>query len=494
MNKARIARRAGVRGIEDELYGLAALYVSSPQWVKSTIGRLYSIIPTSLRQGGLYRGFAEQARLQDPTAVRTLQRQKLRTTLDLATRFVPAYQRYRRQFEQADDIEAFLRLLPLTEKEALRRDRAAYITTSPRRKAALAMHTSGSVVPMDFFLEKGHSRPRERAFIQAMRERFGDDGSGYSLSLRGRSVRGLDPAAGRWVMVDPIRRLVMGSTDHLKPEYMHLYAESLRRWRPRRIEGFASSIYLLAKWLHRHPHHDAAASIEFVYLFSENTYDYQRQVIAAAFGCPVINHYGMAERILFAHSLPDDPRLHFQPQYGYLELLDERGEPVTSPGERGEIVGTSFDNAVMPFIRYRTNDYAIVADTPSRPERGFDVVERIDGRLQEFLVTHDERLIRVDNLVAFAHFSDFDPIEDMQYFQERPGELILRLVANSTLPEDYRHALTAALRERTQNGCTLTIVQVPSIDRTRAGKRILIDQRIDISRYLRAPASEASSG
>lgn len=482
-----------MRAIEDELYGLAALYVSSPQWVKSTVGRLYAILPTRLRQGALYRSFVEQARIRDPAASRQLQRQKLRTTLDHATRFVPAYQPYRRQFERADDVEAFLRLLPLMDKEALRRDRQAYVTTSARRKAALAMHTSGTVVPLDFFLEKGRSRPRETAFMQAMRERLGDDGSGYSFSLRGRNVRGLDPIAGRWVMVDPIRRLVMGSTDHLKPEYMHLYAASLRRWRPRRIEGFASSIYLLARWLHRHPHDGAGSSVEFVYLFSENVHDYQRELIAAAFGCPVINHYGAAERVLFAHSLPDDPRLHFWPQYGYLELLDQRGEPVTSPGERGEIVGTSFDNEVMPFIRYRTDDYAVVADAASRPERGFDVVERIEGRLQEFIVTRDERLIRVCNL-AMARFSDFDPIEDMQYFQELPGELILRVVAGSTLPEDFRRELAGALQEKMQNGCNVTIAQVDSIERTRAGKRIMIDQRIDVSHYLDARGSEAPSG
>ena len=148
---------------------------------------------------------------------------------------------------------------------------------------------------------------------------------------------------------------------------------------------------------------------------------------------------------------------------------------------------------VMPFIRYRTNDYAVVADTPPRPERGFDVVERIEGRLQEFFVTHDERLIRVGNLYL-ARFSDFDPIEDMQYFQERPGELILRVVAGSTLPEDYCRELAGALREKMQNGCNVTIVQVASIERTRAGKRITIDQRLDIARYLQARTGDAPSG
>jgi phenylacetate-CoA ligase len=93
-----------------------------------------------------------------------------------------------------------------------------------------------------------------------------------------------------------------------------------------------------------------------------------------------------------------------------------------------------------------------------------------------------------------ARFTDFDPIEDMQYFQERPGELILRVVAGSTLSEDYRRELAGALREKTQNGCAVTVAQVASIERTRTGKRILIDQRIDISRYLHARVGAAPSG
>lgn len=482
-----------MRGLEDELYGALRLYLSSPQWVKSTVGRLYSILPLRIRHGRVYGSFAKQARIHDPLAIRQLQRQKLRETLDVATRFVPAYRPYRRRFEESKDIEAFLRLLPITDKKALHRDRQAYVTTSERKKAALVMRTSGSfAVPMEFFLEKGRSRPREAAFMQAMRESVGDDGSGPTFSFRGRNVRGIDPVAGRWVMVDPIRRLVMASTGHLTQEYMHLYARSLVRWRPSRIEGLCSAIYLFARWLHQNPQDDAVASIRFVYLSSESVYDYQRELIEAVFRCPVINHYGASERVLFAHSLPNDRRMHFWPQYGYLELLDQRDEPVTTPGELGQIVGTAFDNSVMPFIRYRTDDYAVVADTAPQPEGSFDVLERIEGRLQEFVVTYDGRLIPACTL-ALAHFSEYDPIEDLQYFQERPGELVIRVVAARNLPEDYRRQLASAVQKKAENGCSVAVAQVASIERTTNGKRIMIEQRIDLSNYLPPRLDEVRS-
>jgi phenylacetate-coenzyme A ligase PaaK-like adenylate-forming protein len=44
--------------------------------------------------------------------------------------------------------------------------------------------------------------------------------------------------------------------------------------------------------------------------------------------------------------------------YGFFELLDAQRRPVTTSGERGGIVGTSFINMAVPFVRYQTGDYA----------------------------------------------------------------------------------------------------------------------------------------
>ena len=40
------------------------------------------------------------------------------------------------------------------------------------------------------------------------------------------------------------------------------------------------------------------------------------------------------------------------------EVLDGRGELSSAPGAEGELVGTGFMNAAMPFIRYRLGDHA----------------------------------------------------------------------------------------------------------------------------------------
>ena len=96
--------------------------------------------------------------------------------------------------------------------------------------------------------------------------------------------------------------------------------------------------------------------------------------------------------------MPDDERYFFWPQYGHFELLDADNRPVTQPGKLGFVVGTSFDNGVMPFVRYRTGDLAVLSGRDHPELAGFPVCERIVGRLQEFIVCRDQRLVSITTL------------------------------------------------------------------------------------------------
>jgi phenylacetate-coenzyme A ligase PaaK-like adenylate-forming protein len=44
----------------------------------------------------------------------------------------------------------------------------------------------------------------------------------------------------------------------------------------------------------------------------------------------------------------------------------------------GHVVGTSFDNKVMPFVRYRTGDLALASDHGHGRLPGYPACERID--------------------------------------------------------------------------------------------------------------------
>jgi phenylacetate-CoA ligase len=203
------------------------------------------------------------------------------------------------------------------------------------------------------------------------------------------------------------------------------------------------------------------------------------------FGCPIVSHYGHSERVLMAASMPDDDRYFFWPQYGWFELLDAQDRPVTQPGKLGFVVGTSFDNKVMPFVRYRTGDLAVLSDRGHPLLPGFPAVERIAGRLQEFVVCHDQRLVSITTL-GVAHFPELASVEAIQYEQEQPGKVVLKVVGETPLASEELHRIATAVEHKTQGGCDVKVIQVDGIARTPRGKARMLVQHLDIRRYFGA--------
>jgi phenylacetate-CoA ligase len=120
------------------------------------------------------------------------------------------------------------------------------------------------------------------------------------------------------------------------------------------------------------------------------------------------------------------------------------------------------------------------------------VVERIEGRLQEFVVCRDERLISICALGA-AHFDALAAVESMQFEQREPGRLILNIISGQPLAETARLAVCLAVEARTQQGCEVTVQVVRSIPRTSLGKHRMLVQHLDVQRYFAGAGSQAGS-
>jgi len=125
-----------------------------------------------------------------------------------------------------------------------------------------------------------------------------------------------------------------------------------------------------------------------LFLGSENLYDWQRERIRRAFpNSKQFSWYGHAEKTVLAMECEESSSYHNWPFYGMTEILDENHTEV-KVGESGEIIGTSFWNYATPFIRYRTMDRpAKVRADVSIAAGSFNLIDSIEGRLQEFIVT-----------------------------------------------------------------------------------------------------------
>ena len=115
-----------------------------------------------------------------------------------------------------------------------------------------------------------------------------------------------------------------------------------------------------------------------------------RADLRAAYGCPVLDLYGLHETRPIAVSHDGGPHRVLDRRV-LVEVLDARGEPVT-PGTRGEIVVTAGENPLLPLVRYRTGDHGRLVEVEGRP-----AIADLEGRpMVELLAADGRRVSSVD--------------------------------------------------------------------------------------------------
>jgi len=186
-----------------------------------------------------------------------------------------------------------------------------------------------------------------------------------------------------------------------------------------------------------------------------------------------------------AATMPDDDRYFFWPQYGYFELVDADGNVIERPGELGEIVGTGFDNDVMPLVRYRTGDMAMLSDRPHPLLPGFPAVERVEGRIQEFIVCEGGRVVGLNALTTARQHPLLEFAHAIQFEQRAIGKLTICLVMPRRLSADELRQIAASMESRIGTGCTVEALQVERIERTARGKALMLRQHLDMRPYFR---------
>jgi phenylacetate-CoA ligase len=476
------------KSIDDWLLPLAGRYVQSPQWIKSIAGNIYAQLPLRLRFGKSYSFFREAFELGNVGRIDEYRKAALCATLSYAIKQIPAYQNLGLSETdiKTDPLKCLLRF-PISGKSTIKANPSNFLPQCFDPANRITMSTGGSTAePMHFYLSRGTSRSKEWAAFDVMNEALGDRANETVLALRGRTVPSADKYDGQLWMYEPIKRHLILSSDHLESRYMQRYIEAIRLYKPTRIHAFASALYPLARWLKENPEPSLINNFKGVVLTSESVFDFQLTLFQEVFNCPIIRHYGHSERVVMAYTKPNDERYHFLPQYGWTELVDPNGNSITEAGVLGEIVGTSFDNWAMPFVRYRTGDLAELAVDQGDFSVGSPICSRIEGRVQEFFVCADRRLMTVTTLGA-AHFEDFSKFEQIQYEQREPGHLILRLQTHLTsLDQAQRKKIELAVRAKTQGGCAVSVELVPSIERTARGKHRLLIQHLALDNYFGA--------
>ena len=139
-----------------------------------------------------------------------------------------------------------------------------------------------------------------------------------------------------------------------------------------------------------------------------------------ALNCPICHWYGHSEYAVLGKYCSNCNGFHFYPTYGLAEF--ER----TDHGYH-EIIATSFRRLGTRFIRYRTDDLALITDTVCSASQ-FTRVDSILGRSQEFFIDSDGTKRAFGPFLFGIHGEFWEWIQDIQFIQHCPGSLVCRVV------------------------------------------------------------------
>jgi len=365
-------------------------------------------------------------------------------------------------------IEDF-RKLPFLTKEAIRDNLEDFSVDIKGRQYVTTAGTTG--VPFGFYVDQIASI-KEKASKGYQYYRIGWKEGDRQMVLRGLVV----PSPNH---VEKHINELRCSSYYLTPEWMEYYRERAFEFKPDWILCYPSSAYIFAKFLKETG--KPFPPIKGVLCASENLYDYQKQLLFEVFKTRVFSHYGQTEKTVLAGFCEYEDTYHVLPQYGYAELIDKNGEPVTEPDKIGEIVGTSFILHATPLIRYRTGDLAVLKGwkCPSCG-RPYQVWEKIEGRLQEFFVTSADRYIPVTAAVSAMHDDIFDHIERFQFYQEKKGHVIFRFIPKDSCNKKVVKDMKRRLLIRFGEDVELQMEPVEEIPLTSHGKHRLLIQKMEI--------------
>lgn len=391
---------------------------------------------------------------------------------------VPYYKKiFDDQNLKPSDIQDFkdLQKIPFLSKEIVRKNLNDLKANNYPKYKFEYISTGGSTgIPLGFYVEKNIWFAEELAYSKILLNRVNCDFKDRFVYLREFVISSADK--GKLWKYSLFGRCLILSSYHLSEVNLSKYIEIIRSFKPKFIVAYPSSIIIIARYMKRN-NIEPIKTVKAILVGAEKLYDWQRCLIEETFvGCRLLDYYGNAERAVLSSTCEKSCYHHIFPQYGIIELIDKNGKPVTEEDKPGEIVATGFNNFIFPFIRYKTGDVGVFTSRKCSCGLNYSMLKVIEGRLQEYIITKNNRPISMTALNM--HSNVFDNVKQFQFYQEKKGQVVLNIVRYDNYTEKDTKYIKRELYKKIGDDINLSIQFVDEIPRTMRGKRRFLIQKL----------------
>jgi len=452
---------------------LKRLYDGLPAWVQNTILTGFSALLDRERYGSgfqEFKQFLDKSQWYSAGQLADYQDEELVKLIAYSYQHV-AY--YRRVMDERglkpQDIRcaADLDKLPVLSRQDIKDNFAALLSDEYDLKKVKKGHTSGTTgSPLEICYDDRVINityallDRHYAWAGVCMKRFGD----RVAVLRGNPIVPLRQKKPPFWRYNYLHNQLLFSSFHMSTQNLAHYVAEIRRYAPKILDGYPSTLYVLAKYLQnmgqKLPLHAVISS-------SETLYDFQREVIEASFDCKVFDYFAAAERVAFSSECDRHEGHHLADEYGITEILDAQHKRLP-PGELGVLVATSLHNYAMPMIRYLSNDMSSLKTNVCSCGRGLSLMDDVTTKAEDLLTLRDGRLISPS--VLTHPFKPLTSVAASQIIQEDLDHVCIKLVASPEFSAEDERTLIYGMKERLGEAVDIRVEKVESLERTRAGK------------------------
>ena len=231
-------------------------------------------------------------------------------------------------------------------------------------------------------------------------------------------------------------RLILNASQ-LSPNIIGDYITQIKKHGCRFIKGSPSTLYAMSLLGMREG--IESKGMDAAFTTGEMITPLYRKTIESFLGCSLADSYGHMERTV-AICQCEHGKYHINSDYGLLQIKDDN------------VIGTSLHNLAMPLLRYDIGDrIRISEETECECGRKFPLVDSIDGRPQDILISPDGRLITN----AFLLLDLVEGVEWIQIVQPELDKLFVDYVPAKEMQESALDRLLSDLRSLMGEGVTI---------------------------------------
>lgn len=291
----------------------------------------------------------------------------------------------------------------------------------------------------------------------------------WNLGDKKAAIWGNPPAINTWkkrirnLLLD---RIIYLDTMKMDAHSMGYFVELLRKSKPKIIFGHSHSIFILAKFLQAHRCKDICP--RGIISTSMMLLPHERSLIEEVFQCKVTDRYGCEEVGLIACECEAHNGMHLNIDHLFIEFIKEDGSQA-GPGEKGSIVVTDLINTGMPLIRYKIEDIGVPTDRKCACGRGLPLMEKVAGRVADFLIREDGSLVAGVSLIERT-LTAIKGIEQMQIIQDEIQKIKVNLVVNRGFDKKSEKALHTEFQNVFGLTVSLELSFLDSIPQEESGK------------------------